>query len=130
MGKKRIPIPIQLRRELLVECGHKCSIHNCTEKQGLEAHHINSNPSDNRKDNLLMLCPNHHDMVGRRMIDRKSCRMYKQQLQSTQITAEQILEVYSRDTKQFVKSELDKIAQRIVQSSHTNESERGVVDTR
>ena len=92
MNKKRITVPIKLRRQLFVECGHKCSVHNCHEMQNLEGHHINSNPSDNRSENIIMLCPNHHTMADRKVIDRKSCKMYKGMLGSGPITGVQILE--------------------------------------
>ena len=103
--KPRVLIPVKLRRELLVECGHKCTIHNCSIMQNLEAHHINSKPSDNRIDNLIMLCPTHHTMADRGIIDRTSCKMYKAKLESQQTTkAEQILE-----NTEFIKNELKQI---------------------
>ena len=103
--KIRVLIPIKLRRELLVECGHKCTIHNCSIMQNLEAHHINSNPSDNIIDNLIMLCPTHHTMADRGTIDGPSCKMYKSKLESQQTSkAEQILE-----NTELIKNELKQI---------------------
>lgn len=78
--KKRIPIPEPTKRRLLVECGHECTIPSCHEKANLEFHHINSNPLDNRDENLIVLCPNHHAMADRGKIDRKACMLYKEKL--------------------------------------------------
>ncbi len=76
-------MPTSLRRELLIECCHKCSIPICPVQIGLQPHHINYKRNDNRKENLLMLCPNHHDMATKRIIDRKACLMYKENLSKT-----------------------------------------------
>jgi hypothetical protein len=77
----RPPIPAQLRREIEVEAGHKCSITFCIEHTYLEIHHINRNRQDNRKQNMLLLCDKHHKMAHAGVIDEKACRMYKEQLQ-------------------------------------------------
>lgn len=77
---------------MLVECGHKCSIHNCFVMQNLEAHHINGDPSDNRMENIIMYCPTHHTMADRGIIDRKASRKYKELLHNQNgYTGEQIL---------------------------------------
>lgn len=44
------------------------------------AMHVNSDPTDNRDENLIVLCPNHHVMADRGKIDRKACRLYKEGL--------------------------------------------------
>lgn len=92
LRKTRVRIPIKLRRELLVDCGHRCTIHSCAEIQNLEAHHINGIPSDNRPENIIMLCPNHHTLADRGTIDKEACRMYKNRLGNNPVTAVQILE--------------------------------------
>ena len=92
MAKKRIRISTELRRELLVECGHKCTIHNCYAMINLEAHHINGNPSNNRKENLVMYCPTHHTMADRGIIDRKASRKYKKMLSHQSLKSDRILE--------------------------------------
>lgn len=100
--KKRIPIPTSLRRELLVDSNHKCSIPNCPVVRDLEAHHINENPADNKKENIIMLCPNHHALASEGVIDRKACIIYKNILkqQSSLYPATQVLETLeSIDTK-------------------------------
>jgi hypothetical protein len=80
MTKERIPIPQGIKRELLVECGHKCSVHRCNEKTALEFHHINGNPSDNRVSNIIVLCANHHHLADSGEIDRKALVEYKRRL--------------------------------------------------
>jgi len=85
-ARKRIPIPRPTKRRLLVECGHKCSIPNCPEKSNLQFHHINSDPLDNRDENLLVLCPNHHAMASISEIDRKACSLYKEGLSRRMIS--------------------------------------------
>lgn len=78
--KKRISIPKEIQRKLLVECGHQCSVPFCFEKSNLEFHHINGDPSDNRESNVVVFCPNHHVMADRGKIDRKECKSYKERL--------------------------------------------------
>lgn len=78
--KERIHIPMKTQRRLLVECGHKCSVHLCNEKTALEFHHINGNPSDNNEPNLIVLCANHHAMAESGEIDRQACISYKERL--------------------------------------------------
>ena len=95
-----------------MECGFRCTVFDCPHMRDLEAHHINSRPSDNRKENLIMLCPNHHSMATTGTIDRKACQMYKERRSSTPITTEQILETIKKTTKETLQSELKKIIQR------------------
>ncbi len=46
------------RAEILIANRHACCI--CGE-QGVQIHHINGDPSDNKPDNLAVLCLSHHD---------------------------------------------------------------------
>jgi 5-methylcytosine-specific restriction endonuclease McrA len=60
--KKRVPIPIGLIKDLLLKCKGKCE--KCKLSFGVlkpELHHKNQNPSDNRKANIIVLCPNCHN---------------------------------------------------------------------
>jgi len=100
LKKIRIPIPSKLKRELLVECGHKCSVHNCPLMQDFVYHHINFKPSDNRIKNIIVLCPNHAAMADKGKIDRKACRRYKELLKvSLAPKSTQVLKNYRRFSK-------------------------------
>jgi len=112
MTKERVAIPKKTQRALLVECGHKCSIHLCNEKTALEFHHINGNPSDNRKSNLIVLCANHHALAQSGKIDRKALADYKRRLKldKPQETLKETVEREGIDVipeNFFVKSVLD-----------------------
>lgn len=76
--KNRKHIPRDVTRELLIECGLKCSVPQCPiQWPTLQRHHIDENPSNNDNANLLLLCPTHHQMVTSGNIDRKTCEMLK-----------------------------------------------------
>lgn len=60
LPKKRVPIPKKTSDELLVKCKHSCCI---CEKFGVEIHHIDGNPSNNRENNLIPLCSNCANMA-------------------------------------------------------------------
>ena len=112
MVKERIRIPTPLRRKLLIECGYQCSLHTCRDMNNLEAHHINGNPGDNRIENIIMLCPTHHTMADRGVIDRKACKMFKEMIKTQQPNqAEKILEnieLIKNEIKQINKSSKSK----------------------
>lgn len=81
--KNRIHIPQNITRELLIECGFKCSVPLCPiQWPTLQRHHIDENPSNNDNGNLLLLCPTHHQMVTSGHIDNATCKMLKQLLSS------------------------------------------------
>lgn len=67
-----------------MEVGFKCPIPHCNhEAPSLEIHHIDEVPSNNSFNNLIALCPTHHSMVTKNIIDRKSIKMMKQLLGGT-----------------------------------------------
>ncbi len=81
MKKERTPIVTDTKRQLLIECGYRCSVPNCaTQWPTLQFHHIDENPSNNANGNVLMLCPTHHQMVTSGHIDKKSCELLKKSL--------------------------------------------------
>lgn len=50
-------------KDRLISAGlkeNKCEIPGCNYCSKLELHHINGDPTDNRLENLQLLCPNHH----------------------------------------------------------------------
>jgi len=78
---RRPPIPRQLRRDVLVEAGHRCAIPTCRQPT-VEIAHIE--PWEKVKkhtfDNLIALCPNCHRRVHKGEIDRKALKQYKANL--------------------------------------------------
>ena len=76
--KTRTNIPTDVKRMVLVECGFKCSVPRCSVQwPTLQFHHINGDPSDHSLNNILVLCPTHHQMATSKQIDRKHCKMLK-----------------------------------------------------
>lgn len=60
-NKDRVPIPQGLQKDLIIRSRGKCE--KCkTSLEGLkpDIHHKNSDPSNNEKRNLIVLCPNCH----------------------------------------------------------------------
>ncbi|HKQ44056.1 MAG TPA: HNH endonuclease signature motif containing protein [Rhizomicrobium sp.] len=74
----RPPIPAEIRRRVLVEAGHRCSIPTCRYIE-VDVHHIVpwAQCQAHEYDNLITLCPNCHRRADRGEIDRKSLRLYK-----------------------------------------------------
>src|SRR6056297_1145113 len=80
-GKTRKHIPNQIRRELLLECGYRCSVPRCdVQWPTLQFHHIDEDPSNNSSSNLLVLCPTHHQWATSGHIDRKHCATVKESI--------------------------------------------------
>lgn len=80
--KRRKILPKHLQEELLIECGYKCSVPRCNITDSLEFHHINGKPSDNRKDNVVVLCAVHHHQADIKKISKKACSIMKKMLPS------------------------------------------------
>ncbi len=78
---ERTPIPADLRRQVLLEAGHRCAIHTCRHVD-VDVHHIVpwAQCGEHRLENLIALCPNCHRRAERGDIDRKSLRLYKARL--------------------------------------------------
>jgi len=77
----RPPIPADLRRQVLLEAGHRCAIHTCRHVD-VDVHHIVpwAKVQQHTFENLIALCPNCHRRAERGDIDRKSLRLYKARL--------------------------------------------------
>ena len=78
--KDRRAIPSEIRLQLLVQCGYKCSMPRCSITESLEFHHINKNPNDNRRENVIVLCAVHHHLADIGKVSVKACQLMKQQL--------------------------------------------------
>lgn len=78
---ERPTIPADLRREVLVEAGHRCAIHTCRHID-VDVHHIVpwARRPEHRLENLIALCPNCHRRAEKGEIDRKALRLYKARL--------------------------------------------------
>ena len=81
MSQNRPPIPADIKRRVLVEARHRCSIPTCRQII-CEVHHIIplETVKKHEYENLICLCSNCHTLVHDKKIDRKSLRMYKHNL--------------------------------------------------
>jgi len=83
MPEGRPSIPRELRRDILVEAGHRCAIPACRQHP-VEVEHIDdwAKVKEHRFENLIALCPTCHARKGEGpgQIDRKSLRQYKANL--------------------------------------------------
>lgn len=74
-------VPEYLRREVLIEAGHRCAIPTCRQTP-VEIHHIIpwAKVQEHTFENLIALCPTCHRRYHNSEIDLKSMRIYKQNL--------------------------------------------------
>jgi hypothetical protein len=65
--KQRLPIPEDTKRRLLLYIRYECCLcdSKISGKRESNIHHINRDPSDNRIENLIPLCPNCHAKADR-----------------------------------------------------------------
>jgi hypothetical protein len=79
--KTRTALPQSIRDFLFTECGHRCSVTGCQfGPRALWIHHMDSNPSNNETDNLIVLCASHAQEADKGDISKQQCRIYKQKL--------------------------------------------------
>jgi len=80
-SEERPPTPVELRRRVLVEAGHRCAIPTCRHID-VDVHHIVpwEQCKKHEYENLIALCPNCHRRADQGEIDRKSLRIYKANL--------------------------------------------------
>jgi hypothetical protein len=80
----RPAIPAELKRRVLIEAGHRCSIPTCRHIE-VDVHHIVpwEEKHEHRYEDLIALCPNCHRRADKGEIDRKSLRIYKANLRFT-----------------------------------------------
>ncbi|MCG5464839.1 HNH endonuclease [Micromonospora sp. MED01] len=82
MAEGRPAVPAQLRRDLLVEAGHRCTIPTCRQPTPLQLEHIEDWAKVQRHEfaNMIVLCANCHARKTAGQIDRKSLHQYKANL--------------------------------------------------
>lgn len=83
--ENRPPIPVEIRRIVLVEAGHRCAIPTCRHID-VDVHHIIpwETCKKHEYENLIALCPNCHRRAHKNgEIDRKSLLLYKANLRFT-----------------------------------------------
>lgn len=78
----RDTIPVEVKRAVLVEAGHRCAIPTCRATTTEIAHIVPwADTQDNSFENLIALCPNCHTRFDqKREIDRLAVKMYKHNL--------------------------------------------------
>jgi len=76
--KSRPPIPEDIVTELMILCAHRCCLHHeeFNTHSPLDIHHLDGNPENNHKDNLLPVCKNCHH--GRIHVKSSFSRNYTQ----------------------------------------------------
>ncbi|MCV7178788.1 HNH endonuclease [Mycolicibacterium sphagni] len=81
MPEGRPDIPAQMKRDVLVEAGHRCAIPTCRSAP-VQINHIVpwATLKEHTFDNLIALCGTCHDRYTRGDIDQKSMRQYKANL--------------------------------------------------
>ncbi|WP_161782362.1 HNH endonuclease signature motif containing protein [Methylobacter tundripaludum] len=72
-------IPAEIKRQVMTEAGHCCSVQQCSEHI-VEIHHIDENRENNDPNNLILLCDKHHKLAHQRIISRMDLRKYKELL--------------------------------------------------
>ncbi len=84
MSVNREAIPAQLKRQVLVEAGHRCAIPTCRHTANVDIHHIIpwETSLKHEFDNLICLCPNCHRMAHDESngMYRKALRIHKANL--------------------------------------------------
>ena len=102
----RPAIPAEIRRQVLIEAGHRCALPTCRHIE-VDVHHIIpwTTCKKHEYENLIALCPNCHRRADRGDIDRKSLRIYKANLRFvhdkfSQLEFDVLFEAYKRNPEQ------------------------------
>ena len=66
--KERRSIPAEIKRIVLERANGVCEHPDCARKTRNHFHHIDENPSQNIRSNIVYICPNHHDEAHRGLI--------------------------------------------------------------
>jgi hypothetical protein len=81
MKKKRIPVPKKTEAQLMYDTDRKCCI--CQDGTfGDQIHHIDGDPSNNKINNLVFICFNHHNEASitsslRKKLSGETIKLYK-----------------------------------------------------
>ena len=78
--KKRVPISKSLRSALFDRADNRCQ--HCAQDFGLDIHHIDENPANNNKNNLIVLCASCHrkaSAIGKVAL-RNECQKARRQV--------------------------------------------------
>ncbi|WP_298324254.1 HNH endonuclease signature motif containing protein [Asticcacaulis sp.] len=104
--ENRPAIPAEIRRRVFVEAGHRCAIPTCRHIE-VDIHHIIpwQKCKAHEYENLIALCPNCHRRADSGVIDRKSLKLYKFNLQFvhdkySQIEMDLLFELYNAASDQ------------------------------
>lgn len=105
----RPAIPAEIKRAVLVETGHRCAIPRCNQTE-LDIHHIVSWEECRAHDysNLIALCPVCHRRAHKGEIDRKSLRLYK----------ENLAKEFGRHDNGMFQAEVIEVRRRIAEENH------------
>ena len=68
--RRRTSIPRNIQRQVASRANHRCEFTECTEIGSLEFHHIDETPSHHVPENLIYVCPRHHDSATRGLVTR------------------------------------------------------------
>ncbi len=81
MAADRPALPVEVKRSVLVEAGHRCAIPTCRQTP-VEIAHIEPFTQVKKHEfpNLIALCPTCHTRYDQEEIDRKAMRQYKANL--------------------------------------------------
>lgn len=115
--KNRPAIPANIRRQIEIEAGHRCSVNHCIEHL-TEIHHIDGNRENNEPSNLVLLCLKHHKLAHDGNISRMDLKAYKSRLNTApQLTQpqtntnhdrrvlERINTIFPHDTLMLIRNE-------------------------
>ncbi|MGF1911910.1 HNH endonuclease [Vibrio kasasachensis] len=114
--KERPSLPAAIRRQVMTEAGHCCTVQHCNESI-VEVHHIDENRENNDPSNLIVLCDKHHKLAHKGDISRMDQRKYKEMLTSEKTSTSRgssehdrnllikINNIISYDTIQLLKNE-------------------------
>ncbi|MEW1774676.1 HNH endonuclease signature motif containing protein [Streptomyces sp. NPDC086777] len=111
MAEDRPKIPMELKRAVLVEAGHRCAIATCRQTP-VDLAHIEpwTKVQEHTFDNLIALCPTCHRRFDRGEIDRKAMLQYKANLEILNSrysdTERQFLKVCAQNWEEFRRKHL------------------------